>query len=70
MVLGDFNFAIDAPMYLQVSLVDKGVHVQPRQREHGSSWWQSLSELVELDPERPTHYMADEQRLSALDKIF
>eukprot|EP00959_Pyramimonas_sp_CCMP1952_P018264 387020-Pyramimonas_sp.AAC.1 len=50
LVLGDFNFSVEVPMHLHVPEIDKGLLVQPRLREHGASWWLTLSDLTEIDP--------------------
>eukprot|EP00959_Pyramimonas_sp_CCMP1952_P127102 2658494-Pyramimonas_sp.AAC.1 len=62
-VLGDFNCTVDAPMHLHVPEMDKGLLV------HGASWWLTLSDLAGLDPETPTHYIADEPKLTVLNQV-
>eukprot|EP00959_Pyramimonas_sp_CCMP1952_P367066 7688138-Pyramimonas_sp.AAC.1 len=55
-VLGDLNYHEVAPTHLHVPLIDKGVGADPRSREHGELFSQGLEDMIELDPERPTHF--------------
>eukprot|EP00959_Pyramimonas_sp_CCMP1952_P185515 3878917-Pyramimonas_sp.AAC.1 len=70
MPMGDFNFHEKAAMYIATPEIDKGLLKQMRHRERGEQWLDALAGLVELDPEQPTHYVADGERLSQLDKVF
>ena len=56
-------------MGLHVLEIDKGLTVEPGQRVRGHLGRDSLSEMIELVPERPSRYIAGDQRLTALDKI-
>eukprot|EP00959_Pyramimonas_sp_CCMP1952_P145640 3048892-Pyramimonas_sp.AAC.1 len=68
--MGDFNFHERAAMYLATPEIDKGLMSQARHRERGNLWVDALAGLVELDPEQPTHYVHDGERLTQLDKFF
>ncbi|CAK0858577.1 unnamed protein product [Prorocentrum cordatum] len=70
MPMGDFNFHEKAAMYIATPEIDKGLLDQMRHREGGEQWLGALAGLVELDPEQPTRYVADGERLSQLDKVF
>eukprot|EP00959_Pyramimonas_sp_CCMP1952_P172373 3601816-Pyramimonas_sp.AAC.1 len=70
MVLSDLNFHEKAVMYLATPEIDKGLLAEPRSREHGRDWAHALGCMVELDPEEPTHFIAEDQRLTQLDKIY
>eukprot|EP00959_Pyramimonas_sp_CCMP1952_P067101 1400957-Pyramimonas_sp.AAC.1 len=66
--MGDFNYTETAPMHLHVPEIDKGLIIPPRHRGHADIWAAAMSEMRELDPAVPTHYIHDDQRLSQLDK--
>eukprot|EP00959_Pyramimonas_sp_CCMP1952_P033729 708431-Pyramimonas_sp.AAC.1 len=69
MLMGDFNFHGKAAMHLATPEIDKGLPTQTRHRGRGEQWLGALAGLGELDPEQPTHYVADGERLSQLDKV-
>eukprot|EP00959_Pyramimonas_sp_CCMP1952_P338360 7086088-Pyramimonas_sp.AAC.1 len=68
--MGDFNYTEVAPMHLHVPEIDKGLVIAPRHREHADTWAAAMFEMTELDPEAPTHYIHDDQRLSPLGKVM
>eukprot|EP00959_Pyramimonas_sp_CCMP1952_P167978 3510425-Pyramimonas_sp.AAC.1 len=60
-VMGDLNCHEVVPTHLHVPLIDKGVGADPRSREHGELLSQGMEDMIELDPERPTHFVKDGQ---------
>eukprot|EP00959_Pyramimonas_sp_CCMP1952_P446226 9342677-Pyramimonas_sp.AAC.1 len=52
-------------------LVNKG---SPRLRnvhpEHQLIWEQALGDMIEVDPELPTHYTEHSQQCARIDKIY
>ncbi|CAK0872243.1 unnamed protein product, partial [Prorocentrum cordatum] len=71
LVMGDFNFMDEAPLEPAAPLVNKGL---PRRRnhhpEHQLLWEQALGDMVEVDPELPTHYTEHSQQCTWIDKIY
>eukprot|EP00959_Pyramimonas_sp_CCMP1952_P349107 7314678-Pyramimonas_sp.AAC.1 len=57
-------------MHLHAPEIDKGLVLQPRQREFGGIWAAALAGLTELDPEAPTHFIPSDHRLTQLDRIM
>ncbi|CAK0842476.1 unnamed protein product, partial [Prorocentrum cordatum] len=68
---GDFKFMDEAPLEMTAPLVNEGL---PRRRNHRPErqlpWEQALGDMVELDPELPTHYTVRSQQCARIDKIY
>ena len=72
-MLGDFNLYKQPPMYPRAPEIDRRIVASDtNSRPNEAAWKEIVGQMVELDNELPTHFVANEwqPKLTQIDRIF